>query len=169
MKSLLFFFGSLLIPLVSFSQDDFPNTMKYNENEGSPEATIEAVSWIAGHWIGRAMGGDIEEVWTEPTAGSMMGAFKLVLHGRVSFYELETISEENKTLILRIKHFHPDLKGWEEKDETEEFELVKITEDAVYFDELTFQKVGKDILNIYVIVDGSAGPREVLFQYHLAN
>lgn len=169
MKSFLILFGGLLLSQGSFAQNDFEHTLKLNENEGSPAASIEDVSWISGHWIGRAMGGDIEEIWSEPMAGSMMGAFKLVLDGEVSFYELETISEENNTLVLRIKHFNSDFTGWEEKDESEEFKLVKITEDTVYFDELTFQKVGNDTLNIYVVIGGSGGPKEILFKYNRVN
>ena len=69
----------------------------------------------------------------------------------VQFYELCTITEENRSLLLRIKHFDKDLKGWEEKNESIEFPLVKIEKNKVYFDGLTFEKLNEDALNIYVI------------------
>ena len=42
------------------------NTLQYNENEGSPEATLKDVAWIAGHWKGEAFGGITEEIWSPP-------------------------------------------------------------------------------------------------------
>jgi hypothetical protein len=100
------------------------NTLSFDSEAGSPKASLSDISWLAGHWRGEGMGGIIEEVWSAPLAGSMMGSFKFVEDGKVKFYELELIIEENETLILRIKHFHANLKGWEEKDETVDFKLV---------------------------------------------
>lgn len=169
MKKLFLFLSISFFSVCSFGQESFENTLKYNESEASPKAKLKDVAWISGHWIGEAMGGQIEEVWTPPLGGSMMGSFKLVADGKVVFYELETITEANETLILRIKHFDGDLKGWEEKDESEEFKLVKITENTVYFDQLTFKKVGKDLLNIYVVITTDKGKEEVLFQFKRLN
>ena len=38
---------------------------------------------------------------------------------------------------MQLKHFGSDFKGWEEKDETVDFKLVKIEKYAVYFDGMT--------------------------------
>ena len=70
-----------------------PNILKLDEGFASPEASIEDVKWIAGHWKGEALGGIVEEVWTEPLGGSMMCAFKLVVDDKVKFYELVTLYE----------------------------------------------------------------------------
>lgn len=165
MKKTILFLSTFLFFVCCFGQESFENTLKYSENESSPKAKLQDVAWISGHWIGEAMGGQVEEVWTPPLGGSMMGSFKLVVDGKVVFYELETITEQNETLILRIKHFNDDLKGWEEKEETEDFKLVKLTEGAAYFDQLTFKKNGDNQLNIYVIIATEKGEEEVLFQY----
>ena len=101
-----------------FAQNANHNTLPFDSLTGSPAATLEEVSWIAGHWSGEAFGGITEEVWTPPLGGSMMCAFKLVVDGKIKFYELCTISEENKSLLLKIKHFDSDLKGWEDKNES---------------------------------------------------
>ena len=45
-----------------------------------------------------------------------MASFKLIIDNKVSFYEIEIIREVNNTLILQLKHFNNDLKGWETKD-----------------------------------------------------
>ena len=136
----------VLISTLTYSQ----NTLKLNGGK-SPEATLSDVSWISGYWKGEALGGIIEEIWSDPYGNSMMGSFKLVSEGKVSFYELCTISEENNTLILRIKHFSSDLKGWEEKDDSEEFKLVKLDKNKAYFNNLTFELVDENNLDIYVI------------------
>lgn len=141
LASLLFLVSTILL-----SQ----NTIKL-EGKDSPDAGIEDVAWITGHWQGEALGGITEEVWTAPLGKSMMGSFKLVVDEVVQFYELCTITEENRSLLLRIKHFDKDLKGWEEKNESIEFPLVKIEKNKVYFDGLTFEKLNEDALNIYVI------------------
>jgi len=98
-----------------------------------------------------------------------MGSFKLVVNEIVQFYELCTITEENESLLLRIKHFDKDLKGWEEKDQSIEFPLVKIEKNKVYFDGLTFEKINEDELNIYVIFkDEGKEEVEMKFNYKSA-
>jgi len=145
------------------------NTLALN-GKVSPTASINDVAWIAGHWKGEALGGITEEVWTKPLGKSMMGSFKLVVDGIVQFYELCTITEENKSLLLRIKHFDKDLKGWEEKDTSIEFPLVKIEKNKVYFNGLTFERVSQSELNIYVIFkDEGKEEVEMKFNYKLAN
>lgn len=142
-----------------------PNTLTLDTGQPSPEATLDDIAWIQGHWRGEAFGGITEEIWTPPLGGSMMCAFKLVANGEVRFYEIVTITEENNSLMLRLKHFHKDLKGWEEKDETVDFPLVKITPGKVFFDGFTFEKLSDDEINIYVLINGDAREKEERFNY----
>lgn len=134
-------------------------------NKQSPKATLDQVAWIAGSWRGEAFGGQIEEVWAPPFGDSMMGSFKLVTDGKVQFYELCQIKAENGTLILRLKHFDGDLNGWEERDESEEFALVKLEKDKAYFNQFTFELVSKDQLNMYVVISDDGTTEEVEFKY----
>jgi hypothetical protein len=152
-----------------FSQEDFPNTMFYDSISGSPKATIEEISWLAGHWQGNAFGGIVEEIWAPPMGGSMMGAFKLVADNNVQFYEIETISEENESLILRLKHFNADLKGWEEKDKTVDFKLVKITQTKAFFDGFTIEYINDNAISMYVIIDYEGVKEEMKFEYKRVN
>lgn len=144
----------------------FTNTLSYDEAQSSPTATIQDVSWIAGHWKGEALGGITEEMWSPPLGGSMMCTFKLVVDDLVKFYEIVTLSEVNNTLILKLKHFHSDLKGWEEKDETLDFKLVKVTPNKVYFDGFTFEKVSENEINVYVVFENHGESKEMKFNYH---
>jgi hypothetical protein len=132
----------------------------------SPKAKINDVAWISGTWKGEAFGGITEEIWSEPMGESMMAAFKLVADGKVQFYEIEIIRELKASLILQLKHFNGDLKGWETKDQTVDFPLVKITDLAVYFDGMTFEKVSNNEMNVYVLMHGKDGStNEMKFNY----
>lgn len=141
------------------------NTLSLKDGQTSPEASVEDVAWIAGHWRGEAMGGLTEEIWSPPLGRAMMGSFKLVIDEVVKFYELETITEENGSLILKIKHFDAALTGWEEKDETVDFPLVKLEKNKAYFDGLTFELVDEDALNIYVVMKGEDHDTESKFSF----
>ncbi|MFY0627728.1 MAG: hypothetical protein JXR07_15630 [Reichenbachiella sp.] len=165
MKKLLFFSVFLFTYLSVRSQDRFPNVKFYDEERGSPNATLADVSWIEGHWRGPSFGGISEEIWSPPLGGSMMCAYRLVKDEKVGFYEIETITEENGSLILRLKHFYSDLKGWEEKNETVDFKLVKVTGNKVFFDGYTYEKISDDEINAYVVIDQGGEKLEVKFNY----
>jgi len=155
----------LIMTLNCFGGEPFENTLVYDEAAGSPKADLGDVAWIAGQWRGEALGGVVEENWSRPFGGSMMAAFKLTVDGQVRFYELETIVEQDDTLLLRLKHFTADLHGWETKDETVDFRLVKVTGDKVWFDGMTFEKVGDDEMNVYVVIGNPGDEKETRFNY----
>ena len=165
MKKLLFILNFVLFGTVSLYAQ-FDNTMQLDSLKTSPPASLTSLDWIAGCWEGEAFGGRTEEVWSRGSAGSMMGMFKLYDEKKVIFYELMTISEEDESLILRIKHFGNELKGWEEKDESIVFKLVKIESKRVYFSGLTFEKVSETGMNVYVVIHNEDDSlEEVKFTY----
>ena len=107
-----------------------------------------------------------EENWSEPSGGSMIATFKLIDNGKVSFYEIEIIREVNNTLILQLKHFNNDLKGWETKDDTVDFPLIEITSKKVIFEGMTFEKISDNEMNIYVDIHSDDGTIEIVkFSY----
>lgn len=130
------------------------------------EPKLENIKWIAGNWKGEAFGGQTEENWSEPSAGSMMATFKLVDNDKVVFYEIIIIREIENTLILQLKHFGSDLKGWEEKEKTIDFPLKEITENKVVFEGMIFEKISANEMNIYVDIKQDNGSVEtVKFNY----
>lgn len=164
-KWLLLVLALILLGNSAYAQDAFPNTRRMDSVMTSPTATLQDIAWIQGHWKGEAFGGIVEEVWTPPLGGSMMCAFKLVVDEEVRFYEIVTISEEENSLMLRLKHFHKDLKGWEEKDETVDFPLVKVTPEKMFFDGFTFERISDNEMNIYVIIGDEGKEQEAKFNY----
>lgn len=134
--------------------------------ENQLEAKLDNIAWIAGTWHGEAFGGQIEEIWSEPSGGSMMATFKLVVEGQVGFYEIEVIREVGNTLLLQLKHFKANLKGWETKDETVDFPLKYITKDKAVFEGMIFERIGESKMNVYVDVKNDNGEIEELkFEY----
>jgi hypothetical protein len=130
------------------------------------QPTLENISWISGNWKGEAFGGITEENWSEPLGDSMMATFKLVVDNKVKFYEIEIIREVKNSLILQLKHFHNDLKGWETKDETVDFPLKEITTNKVVFEGMTFEKISDNEMNVYVDIHNDDGTLEtVKFNY----
>jgi hypothetical protein len=123
----------------------------------SPEATIDDMAWIQGYWTGKFMGGNFEEIWSPPANGSMMGSFKQMNEDTVNFYEILVIKEVGNSLVLKLKHFHNDLRGWEAQDEVINWPLVKMDENRAYFDGLTFEKIDEDHLKVYLAVSFKEG------------
>ena len=152
----------LFVYIPSFGQ----NTISFTNNNPPPKASLSDVAWIAGHWMGEAFGGITEEIWSPPLGDSMMFVFKLVVEEKVAFYEVGHIRQEGETLILRLKHFNSNLTGWEEKDQTVDFKLVKLEGNRVYFDDFTFEKINESEINIYVVIEQENGSKEeVKFNY----
>ncbi len=166
-KYLLLFFLVFVVSTTLYSQTKVSeNILTLDSLSVSPKATLNDVAWISGNWKGEAFGGTTEENWSMPSGDSMMAAFKLIVKGTVKFYEIEIIRQVKESLLLQLKHFHGNLKGWETKDETVDFPLVKISEKAVYFDGMTFEKINNDEMAVYVLMrnkDGSTN--ELKFNY----
>tara|TARA_R110002073_G_scaffold23229_3_gene79337 strand:- start:8435 stop:9721 length:1287 start_codon:yes stop_codon:yes gene_type:complete len=134
-------------------------------DETKLEPKLENIAWISGTWHGEAFGGITEEIWSEPSGGSMMASFKLIKDGKVAFYEIEIIREIENSLVLQLKHFNNDLKGWETKDETVDFPLKEITPNKVVFEGMTFEKVNNKEMNIYVDIEEKGKVETVKFNY----
>lgn len=145
-----------------------PEPLVLTAAPGSPPARagLADVAWIAGDWVGEALGGDSEETWGPPKAGAMLCMYRLVRAGAPVFYELCTIAEVDGSLEFRVKHFAPDMTGWEEKAEVERFGLVRVGADTVWFDGVTYHRDGPDGLRAWVRIrhgDGSVSDEE--FRY----
>jgi Domain of unknown function (DUF6265) len=99
-----------------------------------PTPNIESVSWLAGHWAGTGTDDVSEEVWLPPTAGAMVGMWRWAGNGSVRLYELLTIAPEGNQLVLRLRHFRPNLNGLEEKDAPLVLPAVRVGEREVVFE-----------------------------------
>jgi hypothetical protein len=105
-----------------------------------PRATIQNIAWLEGSWKCDNDWGTSEASWTSPAGGSMACIYRLVAKGKPVFYEFVIISEFNETLVCKIKHFNPDMTGWEEKGQAVDFPLLKISDDEVVFNGAAVKK-----------------------------
>lgn len=133
-----------------------PNTFTAPAEVPSPRATLQEMSWLTGQWSGTGLGGVTEETWSGPASGAMMGMFRLVKDGKVVFYEFLTLVEQEGSLRIKLKHFNPDLTGWEEKADYITFRLLKLTPTEAFFEGITFRLEGPDRLRIFLAIRNRA-------------
>jgi len=94
---------------------------------------VADLGWLTGHWTGTRGDDQVEEAWGAPAAGTMMGMFRWIRGGEPWFYELTVLEPDGDSIMFRIKHFHPGLVGWEEKDRCVTFLLVALDgQEAVF-------------------------------------
>lgn len=142
------------------------NTLKLSVDKKGEKATISDMAWLSGTWKGSGLGGVNEEIWSAPQGGIMMGMYRMLKDGKPVFYEFLTLSESDGSLLMRLKHFHPNFVGWEEKDKTVDFRYIKKEGARIYFEGLTWELAGKDDLSIYLAIGGKDGSvREEVFRY----
>ena len=144
-----------------------PMTRTLAPGQASPPAKIADVAWDAGRWVGEGFGARVEEVFSSPAGNAMIGHFSMVGKDGPAFYELVQMREEGGSLVYRVKHFEPNLVGWEEKDKTVTFRLVAIEKDAIYFDGLTIARTGPDEVTHWVRIkkkDGTVGEEKLVYR-----
>ncbi len=165
--SIVVFFVSIVCLSTAKVESSTIKTLTLKEGEASSPARIDDVSWLAGYWKGEGLGGVSEEFWTKPAGGSMTGVNRLVKDGKTVFQEILIIMEQQNSLILKLKHFNPDLTGWEEKEKTIDFALVHVGPNEAFFDGLTYRKLHDGSLQIFLKLrkkDGEVVEEEFRFQ-----
>jgi hypothetical protein len=142
------------------------NTLQLRQDERSPPASIRDMSWLAGTWRGTGFGGDIEEIWSAPRNGEMIGMYRMLKDGSPALYELLVLSEVDGSLVLRLRHFDAQFHGWEERDASVAFAFVAERERRMYFSGLTFERHSGGDLVIYVAIESQDGSlHEEAFRY----
>ncbi|WP_428236034.1 DUF6265 family protein [Gracilimonas sp.] len=130
------------------------------ENPSKNKFDIEDFSWLVGSWTGDGFGGISHETWAEPVNGTMMGMYRHInADGDLVFYEFLLLDETG----LRLKHFHPDLTGWEEKDDMLTFEMISYTTDKIELKGLTFEKKSDTEMTISLKMKRSDGIHTEIF------
>ena len=133
-----------------------------------PPAQIEDLHWLVGHWEGEGIGGNPStESWLAPFGNAMIGTFvQSDGDDSVMFTEHMQILERDDSLVLLIKHFNPDLTGWEEKDDVVAFPLVALEDCAAFFAGLTMRCAGSTGLFIAVRMHSDpAETEELVFEF----
>ncbi len=150
-----------LIPAVAYSQESTTrsqtaNTIRLAADAPRPKARVADLAWLVGRWEGQGLGGTMDEVWSEPAGGAMVGYFRLVREGKPVFYEIMTLLESEGSVEMRLKHVNPDMTGWEEKNGYVTFRLVRQDPTGAYFEGLTFRRVDSDRIEGFIALRDKA-------------
>jgi len=66
----------------------------------APTATLEQLSWLAGHWRSAADGRVVEELWMPPAGGTMLGLNRSVSAAGARFEFLRIVEEDGTLAYL---------------------------------------------------------------------
>jgi len=113
--------------------------------EASASPAIEHFAFMAGHWRGEGFGATVEEIWSEPLGGTMVGSFRLVKDGQVEIYELMVLGPDAEGFALKVKHFSEDFAAWEEKADAVRFAYEKVDGNRAEFKGLKISREGKTL------------------------
>lgn len=114
---------------------------------GENAPTVEDLAWLQGAWLGEGLGGTVEEIWSAPRNGVMVGSFRLIKQEHV-FFELLTIAEHDGEIQMRVKHFHPDMTAWEDKEDFVTFRLESVVDGVADFGGLVIRHPDPDRLEM---------------------
>ena len=141
------------------------NTFSLSDGEERPAATLADARFLVGSWAGTAFGEKMEESWSAPTGGSMVGTFKLFDGDEPAMYELMLLTVEDGTLSLKVKHFNADFTAWEDKPDYVNFKLVKLSANELHFGGISFYKRDDDHLDGYIVMRNKDGVTEQHLAY----
>ncbi len=144
------FVAAALVSTASAQTAVTEHTVRLDDPEKRPTATLDDVSWLVGSWEGEAFGGTFEEVWNPPSLGSMVGFFKFMGDEAVAFYELLLLVEEEGSLSLKVKHFNPDFSAWEEREEYVDFRFVSADDDVIHFSGISFYRMSDNEIQAWI-------------------
>jgi len=86
---------------------------------------LHELAFLAGHWVGESGQVEMEEIWTEPKGGVMLGLHRDVAPGEPAFFEFLMIEERDGRMIYVAS---PRGRG------ATEFPLSKIEDSFVVFE-----------------------------------
>lgn len=135
--------------------------------ETSPPASIEQLAWLAGSWVGTGMGAPVTETYSAPLGGRITGHFVMADEkGGVSFTEIVDYVPLGDSIAYRVRHFGPDMKGWEDATGIPiVFPLVAVEGDRWYFDGMTLERTGPDQLTMWVRISDEGKVEDVPFRF----
>jgi len=128
-----------------------------------PRADIADLAWLEGCWQGTGFGATVSECWMSAPDGRLTGMFQVVGEEGQQFSEIFILDDFEDGPAIRLKHFNPDLTGWEAQDEYVVFELLETGENFARFDALTYRRdeMGRLVVEV-VLTDGDTRRTERL-------
>ena len=141
-----------------------PRSMIKLQTEGrsGPPATLADVAWLEGRWIGEMPEGPVEHVILGPRFGHLPGFVRAVNRQGVIFYEIWVLAEARGSLTVRVKHFSPELAGWEAQEAYIDRPLVDRDASNLFFDGATYSRTGPDTFTVYFLNRSGGEERDTI-------
>lgn len=136
------------------------SSVPLTESTETPPFRIEDYQWLAGSWIGDGFGGISEETWSLPVDGTMMGMYRHHKDGKILFYEFLLLDETG----MRLKHFNPDLTGWEDKEGMVTFEMISFSKTKLEMKGLVFELKSENEMEIRLRLNENGEVRTEVFK-----
>jgi hypothetical protein len=105
----------------------------------TPRIDLADLAWLEGCWDGTAFAKAATECWMRAPNGRLTGMFQLLDGEQQQFSEIFVLDHFEDGAELRLKHFHPNLHGWEERDQYLRFVLKETAPGLARFDGLLYQ------------------------------
>lgn len=144
--------------------------------DGLTQVTPADLAWLTGIWKGQHGEDRVEEHWSALGGHTLMAMFRWQKGEKVWFFEFISVEQHGEHVLLRIKHFYPGLKGWEEKDLSTEFLLVELRErEAVFLQVnkpgpwMVYRLEGENRLVSYFVKEESMPKEADIFYYSRAH
>jgi hypothetical protein len=132
-----------------------------------PPASVDQLAWLAGSWVGSGMGAEVTETYSAPLGGRITGHFAMADgKGGVAFTELVDYVPVGRSLAYRVRHFNPDMTGWEDKTgKAILFALVAVEKDHWFFDGMTIERTAANAMTMWVRTNDKGKVAEVPFRF----
>lgn len=131
---------------LTFSHFLVAQVRQLEADQAPGKGKVEGLNWMVGYWTGPGLGGDCEEVWMPAVDGHMIGTFRFWEDGKLVFSEFMNLVQEGESVSMKLKHFGPDLSGWEDREEWTTFRLIELGENKVWFHGLTIERIGNEMI-----------------------
>lgn len=137
-------------------------------------SSLQALSFMQGVWVGKSKtSAFVEEYWSNPEGDSMIGHCRFQKNGITTFYELMAIVKSPKGIVLRMRHFNDQFKGWAESEESGDCYLRTCRNQQAVFDNkneknrviVTYKKVGPDTMHVEVESTQNGKTSKYPFEY----
>ncbi|MCD2324288.1 DUF6265 family protein [Sphingomonas sp. IC-56] len=82
-----------------------------------------------------------------------------------AFTEIVDYVPLRRSLAYRVRHFNPDMSGWEDRTgKPVIFPLVAVEKDRWFFDGVTVERTGPNALTMWVRINENGTTNEVAFR-----
>jgi predicted enzyme related to lactoylglutathione lyase len=104
--------------------------------DGAAGATLADLAFMSGAWRGEFQGSVLEEHFSEPADGTILGMFRWGQGGATRLTEHIVIEQDGEGITMRLRHFNPGLVPWaQEADGPLAFRLASVGERRAVFED----------------------------------